>query len=216
MASFKIIIGNKNYSTWSLRPWLALKHVGVPFEEITIPLYEAGTQARIREVSPSGKIPALIHDGVTVWESLAICEYLAELFPEARLWPEDRPLRAHARSLSAEMHSGFQVLREHLGMSIRASRPRDWFPPDVRREIARIIAMWQEARTRYGAGGPFLFGHFTIADAMLAPVAFRFRTYGVKPEGEARAYLETMLALPAMRQWEEAARSEPHAIPKFD
>ena len=197
-----LVIGDKNLSSWSLRAWLALKHTGARFEEVLIPLDQPDSRARIHELSPGGKVPALRHAGVVVWESLAICEYLAELFPRLQLWPQDRVARAIARSVSNEMHAGFTELRRVLPMNIRARTPRE-LTPAVEADVQRIVTIWNECRERFGrhGDGPYLFGRFTIADAMYAPVVTRFQTYGVHTSGEAAAYCQTMLADPALQEW---------------
>jgi glutathione S-transferase len=212
MAEFTIYLGNKNYSSWSLRPWLALKHTGAPFEEVVIPLGEPTTRATILSYSPSGRVPALKHGELTVWDSLAISEYLAERFPAAKLWPEDAAERAQARAISTEMHSGFAALRNHLPMNIRSSFPHRGVTPEVQADINRIAAIWIQCRTRHAAGGPFLFGGFTIADAMYAPVVTRFRTYRIALEEMAQAYADAVWALPAMQEWAAAAKNEPMII----
>jgi glutathione S-transferase len=219
MTSFTLVIGNKNYSSWSWRPWLALKRTGVSFQEVLIHLDDPDKAARIRAYSPTGKVPVLVHGDVTVWESLAICEYLAELFPEANLWPGDRSARARARAVATEMHAGFGALRATLSMNLRgrSTRPRDEsnLPAEVWADIERIVALWDDCRRRYGQGGPFLFGGFTIADAMYAPVVGRFRTYQVPLPPSARDYVEAVWAWPAVREWIDAARTEP-PIPRYD
>ncbi len=210
-----LVVANRNYSSWSLRPWLALKHTGAPFEEIVVPLYQPNTAEEIRRHSPSGKLP-ILRDGETlVWDSLAICEYLAERFPEARLWPTDPVARAHARSISSEMHSGFPSVRQNLGMNLRAHKRRE-LNPETEQEVARIVALWSEARTRFGGGGPYLYGHFTIADAMYAPVVTRFVTYGVELTGTAAEYSRTLMALPSLQSWIDLARKEPWTIPQYE
>jgi glutathione S-transferase len=209
MAHFTIYLGNKTYSSWSLRGWLAMKHVGVPFDEVVIPFEGTTVPTKaIRAKSPSGRVPFLDHDGFLVWDSLAIGEYLADLFPAARLWPEDVKARALARSASAEMHSSFAALRSAMPMNVR--RPPFTLPhgDDVKEDIARIVSLWTACRRDHGQGGPFLFGAFTMADAMYAPVATRFRTYGVPLDGAARAYVEAIHEHPAMREWIDAARRE--------
>jgi glutathione S-transferase len=213
---FILVIGNKNYSSWSLRAWLTLKYFGIPLAEIPIPLYQPGSKEAILKYSPSGKVPTLIHDGVVVWESIAICEYLAELFPEKKLWPGESGERAYARSISAEMHAGFQSLRNNMPMNCRASYPGRGRAPGVDEDIKRIVSTWRECRERFGNNGDFLFGHFTIADAMYAPVVTRFKTYGVELWGLEKKYCDTILALPTMQEWYEAARNEPHVIPEFE
>ena len=200
MAQLKIVIGNKKYSSWSLRGWLVLKQIGVPFEEILIPLDQPNTQEQIARYSPSGRVPTLIDGEVVVWDSLAICEHLNERFPDRHLWPADRKARAVARSISAEMHSGFQNLRNDLSMKIVESIPTSTLRPEVKEEIRRIIAIWTDCRQRFAGDKPFLFGDFSIADVMFAPVVSRFRTYGVPLEGTAAAYAETIWKLPAMQE----------------
>jgi len=213
----KLIIGNKNYSSWSLRAWLAARASGLVFEEIRIPLFIPGSRERILSHSPSGKVPCLIDHGLPVWDSLAICEYLAEKAP---LWPTDPAARAIARSVSAEMHSGFMELRRQMTMNIRKDYAGHGRTPAVDADIVRIEAIWNDCRTRFGAKattpGPFLFGAFSAADAMYAPICFRFRTYGVKPAGAAGEYLATMLAHPWMLEWDAAAHAETESIPAED
>jgi glutathione S-transferase len=211
-----LAIGNKNYSSWSLRPWLLLRQAGIPFEEVYIPLYRPDSDAALAKWSPSGKVPAL-HDGdVRVWDSLAICEYLGERFPDKALWPADPAARAVARSVSAEMHSGFGALREHMSMNIRARRPGKGRTAESLADVERIVAIWNDCRARFGQGGDFLFGHFGIADAMYAPVVLRFQTYGVALEGAARDYADAVLALPALRAWVADALAETERIEMFE
>jgi glutathione S-transferase len=217
MADLTIYLGNKNYSSWSLRPWLVLKRTTVAFDEVVIPLYQTGSRETVLKYSPSGRVPALHHDGVVVWESLAICEYLAESFPNFELWPKEPAARARARSVSAEMQSSFRALREHLPMNIRSSFPGRGVTPEVQADINRIMAIWRDCRTRYGEGnGEFLFGQFTIADAMFAPVVTRFRTYRVDLEREADSYCDTIMAMPAMQEWIAAAKNEPMIVEAFE
>jgi glutathione S-transferase len=204
-----LVIANKVYSSWSLRPWIMLKQAGIAFEEVVIPLGQPDTRSRILAHSPAGRVPILIDGEVTVWDSLAILEYVAERWPEAGVWPADRVARAHARAISAEMHSGFQALRNALPMNLGrryAARERG---PDVAANVARIGAIWREARARFGAGGPFLFGAFSGADAMFAPVVTRFDTYGVAVDPDAQAYMEAVLTTPAFVAWRDAALREP-------
>jgi glutathione S-transferase len=203
-------VGSKNLSSWSLRPYLALAHTGAPFEEVVIPLDRPDTRERILAVSPSGRVPALVDGAVHVWDSLAICEHLAERFPEARLWPSDLAARAHARSISAEMHGGFADLRREMPMNIVARTPRAPSPA-VARDIERILSMWTDCRARHADRGPFLFGAFTIADAMYAPVVTRFVTYAVPVGGAARDYMDAITALPAMIRWAAGAAEEVRA-----
>ena len=205
----KLVIGDRNYSTWSLRPWLAIKQAGLPFEEIMIPLRDSQTKTEILKYSPSGKIPCLIDGQTVVWDSLAICEYLAEKSPS--LWPGDRKARAEARSIAAEMHSGFPALRQGMPMDILASKPYDERSAEVTADIARIVAIWEGCRARYAKTGPFLFGSFSIADAMFAPVVWRFLTYVVDLPPASKAWVETMTALPAMQEWRAGAQAEKSA-----
>jgi glutathione S-transferase len=213
----KLVIGNKNYSSWSMRPWLALRANDIAFEEVFIPLYtgEADKQ-RILDVTPSGKVPALVDGDITIWDSLAIIEYAAERFPQARLWPEDRAARAHARSISAEMHSGFMALRNECGMNLHRPIGAIALSADARANIARIQEIWIECRERHGKSGPFLFGAFSGADAMFAPVVHRFRTYAIEVAPEVADYMKAMMALPAFQQWTKAGLAETIVIEKFE
>ncbi len=212
MSRMVLFIGNKNYSSWSFRGWLMVKHTGAAFDEVRIVLDEPATKQRILEHSPAGLVPVLRDGAVTVWESLAIGEYLAERIPAARLWPEDPEARAHARAVSAEMHAGFATLRESMPMNCRAHLPGKGGAPGVERDIDRIVALWRDCRGRYGAGGDMLFGGFGIADAMFAPVVSRFATYGVSLDPVARDYADAVSALPAVEEWVAAARAEPERI----
>lgn len=214
MSELRLIIGNKNYSSWSLRPWLAMKVAGIAFAEQRILLYGPGSKDRILAFSPAGKVPCLMDGDLRVWDSLAICEYLAEAHPG--LWPQDRAARALARSISAEMHSGFAQLRTHMSMNVRKRYPGKGRTPEVLAEIARIAAMWSDCRARYGTDGPYLFGRFSIADAMYAPVVLRFRTYAVELQPACRAYADAILALPALHDWMAAAASEAESLPQFE
>jgi glutathione S-transferase len=212
-AKYTLVIGDKNFSSWSLRPWIAMKHCGIPFAEERVRLRQTESKAAILRVSPSGKVPALKTNGLVVCDSLAILEFLAERYPEFQLWPGDADARAIARSISAEMHAGFVALRNEMSMDLVASFPTPQLNEELDRDIRRIVAIWREARARYGAAGSFLFGAFTNADAMYAPVATRFRTYGVElsafgDDGEAAAYAETILAMPEMAEWTAGAEEE--------
>jgi glutathione S-transferase len=212
-----LVIGNKNYSSWSMRPWLALKAAGIAFDEVFVSLYNGeADKKRILDFSRAGKVPILIDGDLTVWDSLAIIEYAAERFPLAQLWPEDRASRAHARSISAEMHSGFMALRNECGMNLhRPVRAID-LSPGARADIARIQQIWSECRERYGKSGPFLFGSFSGADAMFAPVVHRFLTYAIEVRPEARAYMDAMVSLPAFAEWTRAGLAETLIIEKFE
>jgi glutathione S-transferase len=214
----KLVIGNKNYSSWSMRPWLALRANDIPFEEVLIPLYtdNPADKQRILSFSHAGKVPALVDGDVTVWDSLSIIEYLAEKFPQTKLWPEDRAARAHARSISAEMHSGFMALREACGMNLhRPIRPVA-MSDDALANVARIQAIWAECHQRYGKDGPFLFGSFSGADAMFAPVIHRFRSYAIPIADEARHYVAAMDALPAFQQWSREGLAETLLIDRLE
>lgn len=212
-----LAIGNKNYSSWSMRPWMALKAAGIAFEEVVIPLYTGpADKQRILDVTRSGKVPALVDGGITVWDSLAIIEYVAERFPDAGLWPKDVASRAHARSISAEMHSGFMPLRNECGMNIHRPVRSKPLSDDAQSNIARIQDIWTDCRARYGGQGPYLFGAFTGADAMYAPVIHRFRTYDIEVTPPVRAYMDTMLANAAFREWTEGALAETLVIEKFE
>jgi glutathione S-transferase len=208
MAELELVIGNKNLSSWSLRPWLLMAHAGIPFREQLVPLYPLERRARLRDYSPNGKVPALRHGDLLVWESLAIAEYVADLYPDRQLWPADRTVRAVARAVSTEMHAGFGAMRETMTMNIVARTPLREVPAQVSADIARVIELWKFCRSGYGASGPFLFGAFSIADAMFAPVVTRFVTYGVEVDGDTRAYMETILGLPAMQRWTADAAAE--------
>jgi glutathione S-transferase len=215
--TLKLAIGNKNYSSWSMRPWLALRANHIAFEEIFIPLYTgAADKQRILSVTRSGKVPALIDGDVTVWDSLAIIEYLAERFPEAKLWPEDRGLRAHARSVSAEMHSGFVALRSECPMNLHRPVRGIALSEDARANVARIQEIWLDCRERYGKLGPFLFGAFGAADAMFAPVVFRFHTFAIDVAPEVRAYMDRMMALPAVQEWTKGGLAETLIIERME
>jgi len=203
-----LVIGNKNYSSWSLRPWLAMKVLGIPFEEKRIPLYGPDSKRELLQYSPAGKVPCLVDGELRVWDSLAILEYLAERHPG--LWPAEATLRARARSVSAEMHSGFPSLRQHMSMNVRKRHPGKGRTPEVLAEIARIVEIWSERR------GAFLFGPFCAADAMYAPVVLRFRTYEVELPPVCRAYADAVLALPALQEWMRDAGRETESLPQFE
>ncbi|MBY4731703.1 glutathione S-transferase family protein [Cupriavidus pauculus] len=205
----KLVIGNKNYSSWSLRPWLLLRHAGIAFEEVALRLFTPDFDVEIARYSPAGKVPTLIDGDVTVWDSLSISEYVAERFPEKQLWPADAAARATARSVCAEMHSGFGNLRSQMPMNITAKlAPGIGWNVAVQGDIDRIASIWTDLRARHGAKGPFLFGAFSVADAFYAPVVSRFATYGVRLPDAAQAYADFMLALPAMQEWIAGARAE--------
>lgn len=212
-----LVIGNKNYSSWSMRPWLALKASGIAFEERSIPLYTgAADKKRILDVTPSGKVPALIEGDVTVWDSLAIIEYLAERFPETGLWPANRADRARARSISAEMHSGFAALRSECGMNLHRPVRAKALSDNAQADIARIQEIWTDCRGRSARAGPFLFGTFTAADAMYGPVVHRFRTYAIAVTPPVRAYMDAMMSFPAFQQWTEQGLAETGVIERLE
>lgn len=222
MADCSITLGNKNYSSWSLRGWLVLERCGIPFDEEVIPLRQADTRERILARSPSGKVPTLrLRDGqdeIVVWDSLAIAEALAERYPAARLWPVDAAARTRARAVSAEMHAGFAALRRWLPMDMRSKREEEGRllrqADGVEADIARVTEIWQSCRQDFGlpAGGDYLFGAFSAADAAYLPVASRFQTYGIALEGAAAAYAEALLAWPALEPWLRDAGAEPWVI----
>jgi glutathione S-transferase len=216
MSTLQIIVGNKNYSSWSLRGWLAVARSGLPFEEIVIPMFEEDSARRIAEHSPSGKVPCLRHGEVVVWDSLAIGEYLAELAPAAQLWPADRAARAVARSACAEMHSGFAAMRNDMTMNIRASKPGVGHSPAALADAAAVLARWRQLRERWGAEGDFLFGAFSLADCFYAPVVTRFETYGVELDPVSRRYADALLAVPEFQRWRAAAREEPWRIAHYE
>jgi glutathione S-transferase len=203
-----LAIGNKNYSSWSMRPWVLLRQAGIAFEEKQLKFDDSGAVAGIEPLSPTRKVPVLIVEGEPVWDSLAICETVAELHPEKQLWPAAPLARRVARSICAEMHSGFQALRGAMGMNIRSRHPGKGMTPQSKKDIERVVEIWTECRRRFGAGGELLFGRFSIADAYYAPVVTRFETYAVALPPAARAYADAVRALPAVREWCEAARRE--------
>ncbi|MER3434369.1 MAG: glutathione S-transferase [Leptolyngbya sp. ERB_1_1] len=218
MAFLTLIIGNKNYSSWSLRPWLALKQFKLPFDEVRIPLYTAESPDQIRQYCPigNGKVPILLHESRSIWDSIAIFEYLSEMFPERSWWTGDRTARSIARSICAEMHSGFLPLRTQMGMNCRAHFSNYEITLEVQQDIDRITTIWKHCRETYGAEGAFLFGRFTIADAVYAPVVLRFRTYDVKLDPICQSYAEAILTLPAMQEWLEGAIAETETISAFE
>ena len=207
-----LVIGNRNYSTWSLRPWLFLRHYGVEFDEIRLPLDTDEFRSRIDGFTPAGRVPVLLHGDLRVWESLAICEYANDTFAAGRGWPEDPAARAEARAVSCEMHAGFAALRSELPMNCRALGRKVTPSAAARRDIDRIVAIWNGARLRYGSGGPWLYGRFCVADAMFAPVVSRFRTYDIRIDGAAADWADSILTHPGMRAWTDAARHEPEVI----
>jgi glutathione S-transferase len=203
-----LVIGNKNYSSWSMRPWIALKFAGIPFDETVIPIYRPESKEKLLAHSPAGRVPILIDEDVRVWESLAILEYVADKFPDAGLWPQSPAARAHARAIANEMHAGFLPLRRHLPMNMWRPVQQRHLTSEAAANVRRIDAMWSDCRSRFGKEGPFLFGKFSAADAMYAPVVSRFVTYAVDVGATSRAYMEAMMALPAWKEWTAAALRE--------
>lgn len=210
--ALRLVIGNKNYSSWSFRLWIAMKVAGIAFEEEVVSLHAEDFKARVGPLSGTGKVPVLVDGDVRVWESLAILEYLAEKFPSARLWPSDPSARAHARTIAAEMHAGFVPLRRHLPMNMwRPVQARE-LTPQAAADVRRIETIWTDCRTRFGGEGLFLFGPFGAADAMYAPVVSRFQTYAVTLGPVATAYMQAVSGLPAWRDWHQAALQEPWVL----
>jgi glutathione S-transferase len=216
MSGLTLVIGNKNYSSWSMRPWLLMRQAGIEFDEVQIPLGQPDSLERKLAYSPAGKVPVLVDGDARIWDSLAIVEHLAQKLPEKRLWPAGDEARAHARSVSAEMHSGFASLRSQMPLNYRAHRPGAGRGPGVQEDIDRVCDIWRECRARHGAAGEFLFGEFTAADAMFAPVVLRFQTYGVEPGRVETEYARAILAIPAVGEWTDDAREEQWSIAKFD
>jgi glutathione S-transferase len=211
-----LVIGNKAYSSWSMRPWVAMTAAGLTFRETVIGLGQDNTSAEIKKYAPGGKVPLLMHGDIKVWESLAILEYLAEAFYDRPWWPTDPQARATARAISSEMHAGFQGLRQAMPMNVRKVIPGIGRTPEAAADIARIQAMWAECRAKFGKGGPFLFGAFSNADAMYAPVVTRFKTYAVDLEPISRAYADAILDHPAVKQWYAAAAAESWVVAKYE
>jgi glutathione S-transferase len=214
--SLTLIIANKVYSSWSFRPWILMRHFGIAFDEIVIPMAQEDTRAEMLRYSPAGKCPAL-HDGeITVWDSLAIIEYLAEICPDKPLWPKPRAARARARSLAAEMHSGFTGLRGLLPMNMRRAVKKLPLTPEASADVVRIEQAFKQSRTEFGQAGSFLFGDFSATDAMFAPVVNRLHVYGVAVTPATRAYMDAMMALPAWQEWRAQAEAEPWTIGKYE
>ncbi len=211
MSDLTLVIGNKNYSSWSLRPWLLMKHLGVEFREMLIPLSQPATRDEVEKYSPSGRVPVLRQGELCVWDSLAICEYVCEL--TGRGWPKDPGARAVARSVSAEMHSGFVNLRSEWPMNARARHRRTPMTPGLKADVDRVEEIWSDCRSRFGkSGGPWLFGEYSAADAMYAPVVLRFNTYGAQLSETARWYMAAVIEDPALQEWVRAAKEEPWTI----
>lgn len=212
----KLVIANKCYSSWSLRPWLLMRHFGIAFEEVQVPFGptfdDPAWKAQIARYTPAGKVPALVDGDITVWESLAIIDYLSDTHPELPIWPRERAARAMARAMAAEMHAGFAALRGACPMNLGKKFPARDYGPAVARDVVRIAVAWREARERFGAGGPFLFGAFSAADAMYAPVVTRLETYSFPVDASTRAYMDAILDLPAFRAWRKEALAEPWIV----
>lgn len=214
--SLTLIIANKAYSSWSLRPWILMRHFEIAFDEIVIPLAQDSTRAELLRYSPSGKCPVLIDGDITIWDSLAIIEYLAEMYSEKPLWPQARAARARARSLAAEMHSGFAGLRGLLPMNMRRTVKKVALTPEASADVARLEQAFQQAREAFGHTGPFLFGDFSAADAMFAPIVNRLHVYDVPVVPATKAYMDAVMALPAWQEWHTQAQGERWAIPKYE
>jgi glutathione S-transferase len=212
MTKPKLVIGNRNYSSWSLRGWLLLRGFDIDFDEVQLKFHTPEWDANIARWSPSGLVPVLWLDGEPIWDTLAIAETVAERWPDKHVWPREPRARALARSVCAEMHSGFHALRQAMPMNVRGSYPGRGMSPEVEQDIERVLARWTMCRERFGQGGALLFGAFTAADAFYAPVATRFVTYGVRLPDVARRYVDAVLALPAVREWSVSARAEPEVI----
>jgi glutathione S-transferase len=211
--ALRLIIGNKNYSSWSFRPWLAMKVAGIAFEEMLLPLDAADFKATLATFGGAGRVPLLIDGEIRVWESLAILEYLADKFPAVSIWPREAAARAHARAVACEMHSGFSSLRNFLPMNIHRPVIRRPLDAGAATDVARIQSIWTESRDRFGASGPFLYGAFGAADAMYAPVVWRLHTYAVEVDTVARTYMAAIMGLPAWVEWRDAARREAAVLP---
>ena len=211
-----LVLANKAYSSWSMRPWLAMKAMGISFRETVVGLDQPDTAAKIMQFSPSGKVPVLLHGDNVIWESLAILDYLQDTFFDRHWWPTDPQARAAARSVSAEMHAGFRDMRIAMPMNVRKTYTNFARTAEVDNDIARICDIWRDSRKRFGKGGPFLFGAFSNADAMYAPVVTRFKTYGVPLDKPCQAYADAILAYAAVREWYISAAGEPWVIAKYE
>lgn len=216
IGALTLVLGNKNYSSWSMRAWVLLRHFEIEFDEVLVRLHEEDSTARKLSFSPAGRVPVLLDGELPIWDTLAIVEYVAERFPEKRIWPADVEARARARSVSAEMHSSFLALRDRMPVNTRARYPGAGRGPGVEEDIARIREIWRECRGRYGGEGDFLFGEFSAADAMFAPVVARFLTYAVELDGVEAEYSRAVLAVPAVEEWYAAGREEPWSIPLYE
>ena len=213
---YTLVIGNKNYSSWSLRGWLLLRQFDIHFEEVRLPLYSETFREKIKDYSPSGLVPTLVSGDLRVWDSLAICEYIAERHPEHHCWPEDEEARALARCISSEMHAGFFQIRNSLPMNIRRSRSIDASTPELDKEIARVSEIWRTCRQSHSEGGKFLFGDFSIADVMYAPVVLRFKSYLIKVGTVEEEYMQSMLSLTSLQEWIADALAEEEIIELYE
>jgi len=212
----KLILANKAYSSWSLRPWILIAHFKIPFEEVVIPMDQPDTRANMLKYAPTGKCPSLQDGKIAVWESLAIIEYVAEVYPEKPIWPRPKAARAHARSLSNEMHAGFPALRQACPANFRRKPKAIELSDEIRADVGRIEKAWAHARATFGKSGPFLFGRFSAADAMFAPVVNRFHAYDIPVGKSTRAYMEAIMALPAWKAWIADAEAEPWRIERYE
>jgi glutathione S-transferase len=213
---YKLLIGNKNYSSWSLRPWLAMRVANIEFEEVNIPLYTPEGKAEIRKYSNAGKVPLLIANEQVIWDTLAIVEYLAEKHPEKALWPLASDCRAIARSVVCEMHSSFNEIRNQLPMNCRRMTRFENISADLQKDIDRVLQIWQECREQYGEQGDFLFGNFSIADAFYAPVVLRFNTYSIPVNDTTQSYIDTIIALPEIQEWIESSKQDPLIVEDYE
>jgi glutathione S-transferase len=211
-----LVIANKNYSSWSFRPWILMRHFGLAFDEIVIPMAQENTRAEMLRFSPAGKCPSLRDGEIVVWDSLAIIEYVAELHPRLPIWPRPRAARAQARSLAAEMHSGLMAMRQHLPMNMRRAIARRELTPEASADVARLERAFGQARGEFGQAGAFLFGDFSAADAMFAPVINRLHVYDVTVTAATSAYMDAMMALPAWQEWRAQAEAETWIIGKYE
>jgi glutathione S-transferase len=214
--SLTLVIANKCYSSWSCRPWILMRHFGIPFEEIVVPLATPTTRDELLAHTPSGKAPCLLDGGFVVWDSLAILEYIAETFPQHHIWPVDRNARARARSLAAEMHSGFMDLRSQMPMNLRRAVHKLTPTPGARADVARLEQAFSDAHGEFGNNGDFLFGAFCATDAMFAPIVNRLHVYDVEVSPQTRSYMDRVMALPAWQDWSTAAATEPWTIAKYE
>ena len=212
----KLIIANQAYSSWSLRPWILLATFGIPFEEVVIPMGRPDTKKKMLKYAPTGKVPSLVDGDVSAYESISVIEYIAEKYPKKTIWPKNKVARAHARSLSAEMHAGFQALRQHCPTVFRRPVKMREMTPEAMADVARIEKAWAHARKTFGRGGPFLFGKFCAADAMFAPVVNRLHTYDVPVSKTTRAYMNAIMELPAWKAWIHDAQNETWTMEKYD